>query len=94
MANYDKLKVTELRELLQERNLAQTGNKPDLIKRLQDNDKEKEAGGAAGDDAKGMLSLPSCRGFSCHCAAMPAWAERRSIANLSPSARRSSRRRD
>jgi SAP domain-containing ribonucleoprotein len=71
MTNYDKLKVTELRELLQERNLAQTGNKPDLIKRLQENDKEKEAGGAAdgaaggaaGGDAKRMLTPPSCRGF-------------------------------
>lgn len=50
MANYDKLKVTELRELLQERNLAQNGNKPDLIKRLQENDSAKEAG-TAGDAA-------------------------------------------
>jgi hypothetical protein len=57
MANYDKLKVTELRELLQERNLAQNGNKPDLIKRLQENDSAKEAGAAG--DAAGRSHFPS-----------------------------------
>lgn len=72
MTNYDKLKVTELREMLQERNLAQTGNKPDLIKRLQENDKEKEAGGggAAAGETKGTFTPPSCLSFFL-CTAVP-----------------------
>ena len=42
MADYATLKVPELKKLLQERSLAITGNKADLIARLQENDKEKE----------------------------------------------------
>lgn len=40
MAEYSSLKVPELKKLLAEKNLAQTGNKADLIARLQEHDKE------------------------------------------------------
>ncbi|KAK2072297.1 hypothetical protein P8C59_006659 [Phyllachora maydis] len=39
MADYQSLKVPELKKLLNERGLPQTGNKADLIARLQENDK-------------------------------------------------------
>ena len=44
MADYASLKVPELKKLLTERGLAVSGNKADLIARLQENDKEKPAG--------------------------------------------------
>ncbi|OIW29745.1 hypothetical protein CONLIGDRAFT_343569 [Coniochaeta ligniaria NRRL 30616] len=47
MADYGVLKVNDLKKLLQERNLSTTGNKPDLIKRLQDADRDAEANGSA-----------------------------------------------
>ena len=40
MADYNSMKVPELKKLLNERSLTQAGNKADLIARLQDNDKE------------------------------------------------------
>lgn len=40
MAEYSSLKVPELKKLLAEKGLAQTGNKADLIARLQENDKK------------------------------------------------------
>ena len=40
MADYASMKVPELKKLLGERGLVQSGNKADLIARLQDNDKE------------------------------------------------------
>jgi SAP domain-containing ribonucleoprotein len=43
MTEYQSLKVPELKKLLNERGLPQTGNKADLIARLQENDKAKEA---------------------------------------------------
>lgn len=39
MTDYASLKVPDLKKLLQERGLQQSGNKADLIARLQDNDK-------------------------------------------------------
>lgn len=39
MTDYASLKVPELKKLLAERSLPQSGNKADLIQRLQDNDK-------------------------------------------------------
>ena len=39
MADYNGMKVPELKKLLQERGLTQTGNKADLIARLVENDK-------------------------------------------------------
>lgn len=47
MADYGVLKVQDLKKLLQERNLPTAGNKPDLIKRLQDADREAEASTSA-----------------------------------------------
>lgn len=40
MADYNSLKVPELKKLLNERGLTQAGNKADLIARLVENDKE------------------------------------------------------
>lgn len=40
MADYNSMKVPELKKLLSERGLTQAGNKADLIARLVDNDKE------------------------------------------------------
>lgn len=45
MADYASMKVPELKKLLAERKLAQTGNKADLIARLQEED-DKPAGDA------------------------------------------------
>lgn len=42
MADYNSMKVPELKKLLQERSLPASGNKADLIARLQENDKSKE----------------------------------------------------
>ncbi|VTO87633.1 unnamed protein product [Fusarium graminearum] len=42
MAEYSTLKVPELKKLLAEKSLPQTGNKADLIARLQENDKQSE----------------------------------------------------
>lgn len=52
MADYAALKVSELRKLLSERNLPQLGLKTELIKRLQDNDKERASGNAAASASK------------------------------------------
>jgi SAP domain-containing ribonucleoprotein len=40
MADYSSQKVPELKKLLQDRGLAMSGNKADLIARLQENDKK------------------------------------------------------
>ncbi|QPC76326.1 hypothetical protein HYE68_007078 [Fusarium pseudograminearum] len=42
MAEYSTLKVPELKKLLAEKSLSQSGNKADLIARLQENDKQSE----------------------------------------------------
>lgn len=39
MSDYASLKVPDLKKLLSERSLPQSGNKADLIARLQENDK-------------------------------------------------------
>lgn len=39
MTDYASLKVPDLKKLLTERSLPQTGNKADLVARLQENDK-------------------------------------------------------
>jgi SAP domain-containing ribonucleoprotein len=48
MSDYASLKVPELKKLLQEKGLPVTGNKADLIARLQENDKKN----APADEAK------------------------------------------
>ncbi len=55
MADYSKEKVPDLKKLLQERGLVISGNKADLIARLQEDDAKKSGGGAA---AGKSLSLP------------------------------------
>lgn len=52
MADYSSFKVPDLKKLLTERGLATTGNKPDLIKRLKDNDEEQK-GPSDGAEAAG-----------------------------------------
>ncbi|KOS17309.1 Uncharacterized protein ESCO_006409 [Escovopsis weberi] len=47
MAEYTSLKVPELKKLLASKNLSQTGNKADLIARLQEDDKKNAAPAAA-----------------------------------------------
>ncbi|KAK4157501.1 hypothetical protein C8A00DRAFT_40079 [Chaetomidium leptoderma] len=47
MADYNSMKVPELKKLLTERALPHTGNKADLIARLTENDKQKAADSAA-----------------------------------------------
>jgi SAP domain-containing ribonucleoprotein len=46
MADYEKMKVPDLKKILQERGLVISGNKADLIARLQDDDKKASGGGA------------------------------------------------
>ena len=46
MTDYSQLKVPDLKKILQERGLVISGNKADLIARLQENDKK--SGGGAG----------------------------------------------
>ncbi len=49
MADYTQLKVPDLKKILQERGLVISGNKADLIARLQEDDAKKAgSGGAAG----------------------------------------------
>ncbi|KAH6889892.1 hypothetical protein B0T10DRAFT_42496 [Thelonectria olida] len=52
MAEYSSLKVPELKKLLAEKGLAQTGNKADLIARLQENDKKAATEADAPADTK------------------------------------------
>lgn len=53
MSDYASLKVPELKKLLAEKKLSQTGNKADLIARLQEADK-KDATASAEDSKPGM----------------------------------------
>jgi hypothetical protein len=45
MTDYDKLKVPDLKKLLSERSLPVSGNKSDLISRLQESDNKKPTAG-------------------------------------------------
>lgn len=56
MADYSSLKVPELKKLLADRKLAQTGNKPDLIARLQEDDSKPDA--PAAEAKPGMCTEP------------------------------------
>ena len=56
MAEYSSLKVPELKKLLGEKGLAITGNKADLIARLQENDKEAETEEKPGKSSPSRLS--------------------------------------
>ena len=59
MADYSKEKVPDLKKLLQERGLVISGNKADLIARLQEDD-AKKAGSSTG-----ISSLPQARLYLC-----------------------------
>ena len=64
MADYSSMKVPELKKLLGERGLPHTGNKADLIARLQENDKQQAASKAeppAGKPSSLSLSLSLAR---------------------------------
>ncbi|KAE8443794.1 hypothetical protein EG329_001388 [Mollisiaceae sp. DMI_Dod_QoI] len=50
MADYSQLKVPDLKKILQERGLVVSGNKADLIARLQEDDKKSGGATAAGED--------------------------------------------
>jgi SAP domain-containing ribonucleoprotein len=63
MADYSQLKVPELKKLLADRGLHVTGNKADLIARLQENDKaqeRKKAEAAAGTSIPSYTTLSVC----------------------------------
>lgn len=45
MTDYTQLKVPDLKKILQERGLVISGNKADLIARLQEHDKKSSSGG-------------------------------------------------
>jgi SAP domain-containing ribonucleoprotein len=60
MTDYNALKVPELKKELTARNLAVTGNKPDLIKRLQDDDEAKGAGAGAAQNGEFCAAAPGC----------------------------------
>lgn len=53
MADYTSLKVPELKKLLAEKKLPQTGNKADLIARLQEDDKKNATASATKADKPG-----------------------------------------
>lgn len=53
MSDYASQKVPELKKLLTDRGLATTGNKPDLIARLQEDDQSKAAPAAAAEPKAG-----------------------------------------
>jgi SAP domain-containing ribonucleoprotein len=57
MADYNSMKVPELKKLLTERSLPHTGNKADLIARLTEDDKQKAAGSTEAQAGK-LILLP------------------------------------
>jgi hypothetical protein len=67
MADYNALKVPDLRKLLTERNLPSAGNKPDLLKRLMDDDEAKGEDGGTGQAGEFCSSffLSDCPGLGC-----------------------------
>lgn len=69
MTDYSSLKVPELKKLLTDRKLPITGNKPDLVARLQEDDSNSAA--PAADAKPGKLPLsgnlhPSSRANTVH----------------------------
>lgn len=60
MADYNSMKVPELKKLLQSRNLGVTGNKADLVARLVENDKDSVPGMSR---APTHLALPGAFSF-------------------------------
>ncbi|KAM0495300.1 hypothetical protein ACHAP8_008146 [Fusarium lateritium] len=56
MAEYSTLKVPELKKMLAEKSLPQTGNKADLIARLQESDKQSETDAKPADNKEDEIS--------------------------------------
>ena len=63
MADYSSLKVPELKKLLGERGLVTTGDKADLIARLQDSDKSTPPAKAPGPCNQFPLYSDDCSSF-------------------------------
>lgn len=61
MADYNSMKVPELKKLLTERSLPHTGNKADLIARLTEDDKQKAAASAAPQAGKLLRHPPASK---------------------------------
>lgn len=59
MAEYSSLKVPELKKLLAEKGLPQTGNKADLIARLTDDDNKNAAPDASKDTEAPAAAAPA-----------------------------------
>jgi len=64
MADYSQQKVPDLKKLLQERGLVVSGNKADLVARLQEDDKK--SGTAAGKCYNASYVKPRCTGANMH----------------------------
>lgn len=56
--NYNEMTVEELEEELESRDLPKTGNKPDLVRRLQDNDRGGPAPDESDDDVQKVQVVP------------------------------------
>lgn len=65
MTDYNSLKVPDLKALLGQRKLLQTGNKQALITRLQEDDEKNAAPAASKEEAKPGASTESHRDISC-----------------------------
>jgi SAP domain-containing ribonucleoprotein len=63
MADYSQLKVPDLKKLLQERGLVISGNKADLVARLQEDDNKKSAAGASKWPHQSLHLLSTLRGY-------------------------------
>jgi hypothetical protein len=74
MADYNSMKVPELKKLLTERSLPHTGNKADLIARLTENDKQKAPEPQAGKQTlllDSHCSIPFALARDCICYSRP-----------------------
>ncbi|KAF4344266.1 DNA-binding SAP [Fusarium beomiforme] len=72
MAEYSSLKVPELKKLLAEKGLPQTGNKADLIARLQENDRTSEAAEKPAENKEDEISYSDDEAPSAPAAPAPA----------------------
>ncbi|KAJ4263131.1 hypothetical protein NW762_006753 [Fusarium torreyae] len=72
MAEYSSLKVPELKKLLAEKGLPQTGNKADLIARLQENDKQSESEAKPAENKEDEISYSDDEATAAPAAAAPA----------------------
>ncbi|KAF9766236.1 hypothetical protein IL306_001379 [Fusarium sp. DS 682] len=72
MAEYSSLKVPELKKLLAEKGLPQTGNKADLIARLQENDRTSEAAEKPAENKEDEISYSDDEAPAAPAASAPA----------------------